>query len=125
MSGWRVSLHHVNRVFPIYASKKQIAAEICVEGRVPEARFVSLLIVAVALLLALARVLKLPHSLVLLPGLVAGAALVVAAAGAAALVAHMLLPDLDWAGAVLLGLVVSVSGTRTLDESGHDKEVPR
>jgi NhaP-type Na+/H+ or K+/H+ antiporter len=160
-------------VFPIYASKKQIAAEICAEGRVPEARFVSLLIVAVALLLALARVLKLPHSLVLfagglvlsvipglpdariepklviglflppmlyaatavvsvhlvrhvlLPGLVAGAALVVAAAGAAALVAHMLLPDLDWAGAVLLGLVVSVSDTRALDESGHDKEVPR
>jgi CPA1 family monovalent cation:H+ antiporter len=139
----------------------------------PEVRFVSLLIVAVALLLALARGLRLPHSLVLfagglslsfipglpevriepklvlglflppmlyastvvvsvhlvrhvlLPGLVAGAVLVVAAAGSAALAAHALLSDLDWTSAILLGLVASVSDTRALEETGRDKEVPR
>lgn len=139
----------------------------------PEVRFVSLLIVAVALLLALARGLGLPHSLVLfggglglsfipglpevriepklviglflppmlyastavvsvhlvrhvlLPGLVGGAVLVAAAAGAAAMIAYGLLPDLDWSSAILLGLVTSVTDTRVLEETGRNKEVPR
>lgn len=61
----------------------------------------------------------------LLPGVLLGAALVLATIAAVAAVARLVLPDLPWASAVLLGCAASAFETRLFHEAAGRPKVPR
>lgn len=138
-----------------------------------QAQFFSLVIVAVGLLLAAARALGMPHSVLLFAGGLAlafvpdvppmhieprlvlglflppllyastallsvhlvrhnlvrgvglGIVLVVAIVAAVACLTRLMMPELPWESALLLGIVASVADTRLLKESNLDAQVPR
>lgn len=60
-----------------------------------------------------------------LPGIVLGAALVLATIGAVAVGARLVLPGMSWPTALLLGIVVSVFDTRLFHEAKGRARVPR
>ncbi|WP_207459020.1 cation:proton antiporter [Azospirillum sp. SYSU D00513] len=61
----------------------------------------------------------------LLPGVLLGALLTLATAAAASVVAWLLLPELPWTSAVLLGILVSLFDTRLFHEAKGRPKVPR